>query len=178
VRRSKGELKNILQKYAKEEKGHEVFILETLMSAGFKKSEIESSTPLVSTRAIQMILEDLFSFEPISVFIVASIIESEEYHEESKRNFCHSMKKLYGFSESIWEPFFNHIEIDTKLEHQHLLFKYKHYLKMINRKKLDILVNKLHDLKHAFDLQALEIKDHYSKTGCYIPRQFVGFSSI
>lgn len=175
---AKGQMKEIIQKYACQEQGHEIFILKTLEAIGFKKQEIESSVPLVSTRTIQFILEDLFHYEPATVFIVASIIESVDYHDRSKQKFARAMKKLYGFPIKIWDPLFEHIQIDNKLEHQKLLEKNIQYVKKINRKKLNNVVNKLHDLKHAFDLQKLEIKNHYSVSGSYVPRQFISFFSI
>jgi hypothetical protein len=44
---------------------------------------------------------------------------------------------------------------------------------------LDQVVNKIHDLKHAFDLQGIEIKAYYTTlNGKYLPRQPVTFESI
>ena len=44
---------------------------------------------------------------------------------------------------------------------------------------LDQVVNKIHDLKHAFDLQGIEIKAYFTTlNGKYLPRQPVTFASI
>ena len=40
------------------------------------------------------------------------------------------------------------------------------------------IVNKLHDLKHAFDVQKLEIEHYYARKGNYVPRQFVDFFAV
>ena len=178
VKHAKGEMKKVIAEYARQEKGHESFILKALEACGLKKEEIEQSTPLVSTRTIQFILEDLFRYEPTSVFIVASIVEAMEYDERSKTKFARTMKKNYQLPISMWDSFFDHIKLDNQLEHQHLMEKHIDYIKKINKKKLNEMVNKLHDLKHAFDLQKLEIKNHYGNPGSYVPRQYVNFFSI
>jgi hypothetical protein len=109
---------------------------------------------------------------------VASIIEASDYDESSKINFSKAMKNFYGFPMTMWDPFFQHIHIDSKLGHQKLLKNNMKYIRAIDKKKLNNLVNKIHDLKHAFDLQTAEIKRHYSNPGSYIPRQFICFFSI
>lgn len=173
-----GKLKEIIAKYAKEEKGHEIFIARSLEMAGFSKDEIQHSTPLVSTKTIKLLLEDLFAFEPATVFIVAGIIEALEYQDATKQKFAKAMKKFYSFNPSIWDPLFEHIKIDDSLGHQKLLEKHIEYIKKIDKTKLNAIADKIHDIKHAFDLQALEIKSHYSNAGSYLQRQKVLFSSI
>ena len=175
---AKGKMRKIIEKYAQQEDGHESFILKTLTAIGFSKEEIEKSVPLVSTKTIKFILEDLFSYEPASVFIVASIIESAQYDDFSRRKFAKTMQKIYEFPLKMWDPFFKHIEIDSEFQHQQLLRENIFFVRKINKNKLNDMVNKLHDLKHAFDLQKLEIINHYSNLGSYIPRQFVNFFSI
>jgi hypothetical protein len=46
--------------------------------------------------------------------------------------------------------------------------------------RLDNLINKLHDLKHAFELQSLEIKAYYGepRNGRYVQRQAMKFHAI
>jgi len=44
---------------------------------------------------------------------------------------------------------------------------------------LDRIVDKMHDLKHAFELQSSEIKSYYGNlSGMYFPRQPMTFSAL
>ena len=86
--------------------------------------------------------------------------------------------ETHGFPIDMLNPFFDHVEIDSKLGHHQLLQNNINLLEEINPLHLHDVVNKLHDIKHAFDLQKLEIKDYYDKTGNYLPRQYVDFFAI
>lgn len=175
---STGELKELLQNYAAQEKGHEKFILKTLLKAGLSQQEIEDSIPLVSTRTIDMLLKELFSFEPCTVLLVASIIEAEDYNPAAAKIIAQRFNEIYGFPVDMMDDFFKHVEIDSKLGHQKLLKNNIKFLKDIKADKLHNIVNKIHDIKHAFDLQKLEIKEYYSTKGNYLPRQKVDFFAI
>lgn len=178
VEHSSGALQKLLMHYEKQERGHELFILKTLLKAGLTKQEVEESIPLVSTRAIELLLKELFSLEPASVLLVASIIEAEDLDKDSAVEVAKMLNKKYNFPIDMLDPFFEHVEIDSRFEHQKLLQKNIDMLETIDRNNLHTLVNKIHDLKHAFDLQKLEIKNYYGETSNYVPRQRVDFFAI
>jgi len=173
-----GKLKEILYKYAQEEKGHEEFVAQSLVRAGVSRQEVECSIPLVSTRTIELLMRELFEFEPCSVLLVARVIEAAEFDEQQVEEFKKSAVENYGFEKETFTPFFEHVRIDAELEHSELMEKYADLLEINSRSNLHTLVNKIHDLKHAFDLQKLEIKEYYSHVGNYFPRQFVDFFAI
>ncbi len=171
-------LKAILSEYKNQEENHEIFVLKTLQKLGLSKDEVETSIPLVTTRLIQLLMEELFRLEPASVLLVARIIEADDYSEEQIAQLKLSLKEQYEISEDAFDDFFKHVEIDEKLGHSQLLEKHKTYLAKIDRSKLHQIVNKLHDLKHAFDAQKLEILHYYNHEGNYFPRQFVDYFAI
>lgn len=175
---SEGKLSEILNNYMLQERGHEKFIAECLIKGGLTKEEIEESIPLISTRTISFLLKELFQFEPISVLLVASIIEADEFSEEDSYEVTKKIALDNSFPEDIFAPFLKHVEIDNQMGHQKLLENNIEILKLIDKNKLHQIVNMLHDLKHAFDLQKLEIYEYYDKSGNYFPRQKVDFFAI
>lgn len=175
---AEGELNKLLNTYAKQEKGHEIFILQTLIKAGLSRDEVESSIPLISTRTIDLLLKELFALAPASVLLVASIIEADNFDYVTAKVAGISLQQTHQFPIDMLDPFFKHVRIDSELGHQSLLRNNLHLLQTIPPSLLHDVVNKLHDIKHAFDLQKLEIFDYYDKEGNYIPRQFVDFFAI
>jgi hypothetical protein len=173
-----GLLKEVFTKYASEERGHEEFVLQTLVNAGMSRQEVEQSIPLVSTRTIDFIMRDLFLTEPFSVLLVARIIEAHDFNEKQFIELDKVLVDKYQFSPRLLDPFVEHIKIDAQLEHSDLFDKYAALAESNFSSNLHVMVNKIHDLKHAFDLQKLEIKEYYSNTGNYFPRQFVDFFAI
>jgi hypothetical protein len=78
-----------------------------------------------------------------------------------------------------FDPYFRHQEIDVSLGHAALLASNIDLVEINDAQVLDQVVNKIHDLKHAFDLQGIEIKAYYTTlNGKYLPRQPVTFESI
>lgn len=49
---------------------------------------------------------------------------------------------------------------------------------MCDRKDISDILNMIHDIKHAFDLQKLEIIEYYSHVGNYFPRQKVDYFGV
>lgn len=175
---AKGSFKELLLEYTKQETGHEWFILQSLMQAGLTQQEIENSIPLVSTRTIDFLLKEIFSLEPITVLLVAAIIEAEDFDKNVANEAAKILYDTHGFPMTMLDPFFRHVEIDSQFGHHKLLQNNIELLEEINPTQLHDIVNKLHDIKHAFDLQKLEIKDYYDKLGNYFPRQYVDFFAI
>ena len=93
--------------------------------------------------------------------------------------FNEQMKKHFNTPDNAFKPYFDHQDIDAKLGHVNLLRDNLHLLSFDSNKTRDLIVNKLHDLKHAFDLMSIEIEDYYSnKNGKYFPRQPIYFAAI
>ena len=178
AKHAEGQLKELLREYAKQEQGHEQFILQSLLKAGLSKQEVESSIPLISTRTINLLLIELFSFEPSTVLLVASIIEANDFNENNAQDVAKILHNTHGFPLDMLKPFFDHVDVDFKCGHHQLLQNNKALLEEINLNHLHEIVNKLHDIKHAFDLQKLEIMEYYNKLGNYLPRQYVDFFAI
>lgn len=175
---AQGELKTILTEYANQERGHEEFIVKCLVKAGLSREEIEGSIPLVSTRNISLLLNEIFALEPATVLIVASIIEASEFDGKSATKIAENIALKHGLPSDLFDSFLHHIEIDDNLGHQKLLTENIELIKQIDKNNLHNIVNKIHDIKHAFDLQKLEIMDYYEKDGNYFPRQKVDFFAI
>ncbi len=176
---AEGQLKEVLLKYSAEEKGHERFVLETLENLGVSSAEVNTSIPLLSTRLIGFLMRELFEFEPSAALMVAAVVEAQEFEEQGVGNFKRKLCDHYDTGPHAFDPYFKHQQIDFALGHSQLLLSYLDLVTIKDRRLLDQVVNKLHDLKHAFDLQGIEIKNYYtSLNGKYFPRQAVAFESI
>jgi pyrroloquinoline quinone (PQQ) biosynthesis protein C len=179
ARHATGRLKDALQNYAEQEKGHEQFVLQTLVNLGLDPAEVETSIPLLSTRLIGFLMRELFEFEPLSAFMVAALVEAQDFNEEQINSFKTQLHEHYEVDPRAFEPYFRHQQIDVGLGHAELLASHLDWIEIDDRKVLDQIVNKLHDLKHAFDLQGIEIKTYFTHlNGKYFPRQPVNFESI
>jgi hypothetical protein len=146
---------------------------------GFSKEEVERSIPLLSTRLIGFLMRELFELEPTSVLLVAAVIEAQEFDAHEIASFKANLSKHYGFEVDVFDPYFRHQEIDVAMGHAELFASHSDFIVINDRQLLDDIVNKLHDLKHAFDLQGLEIKAYFTDLhGKYLPRQSVEFAGI
>lgn len=175
---AKGETKELITHYYHEEISHESFILDTLVKCGVSKIEVESSIPLVSTLGLINHLKNMFEFEPLTVLLVAAIIESADVDESEIENFTLKVGNKYNLEFDALSSYFEHVRVDSKMEHGKLASKNQSLLSAIDLDKIHLIVNGLHDLKHFFDLQKLEIKSYYNQKGNYLPRQFVDFFAI
>ena len=175
---AEGELKDVIIKYAEQEKGHEAFIAACLENLGLSIEEIEASIPLVSTRAIDLLMKEMFALEPCTVLMVARLVEAYEIEEDSIDHFKTLLENKYQIDGSAVDPLFAHARIDEEMGHAKLLEENLHLLEFRDINHVHDVINKLHDFKHAIDLQGLEIKDYYSKTGNYFPRQYVDYFAI
>ena len=174
-----GELRTLLDRYANEERGHEGFVTKTLMNIGLSRDEIEQSHPLPSTRLISFLMREMFELDPASVLLMAALVEAQEFDAENIEVFQKLLEKQYDLPAGAMTPYFEHQEIDTGLGHSQLLEQNINLFTLTDPEKLEEVVNKLHDLKHAFELQGTEIKAYYTKLdGRYYPRQMMRYSLL
>ncbi|MBU3056544.1 iron-containing redox enzyme family protein [Pseudomonas indica] len=179
VEASNPDLAVLLEKYSNEEMGHEMFVLNTLENMGFSTEEVITSEPLPSTKLIGFMMRDMFEKHPLSVLLMAALVEAQEFDADNIKIFQENLEKKYKLPQAAMAPYFKHQEIDNNLGHSQLLSNNLHLFREINEPTLDAIINKLHDLKHAFELQSLEIKHYYSDlSGKYFPRQPIKYTSI
>ena len=74
-------LRTILVNYSQREIGHQEFIINSLIRMNYKRSEIESSIPLVSTANLLSMMEKFCRRYPAGTFWLATVIENDEYDE-------------------------------------------------------------------------------------------------
>lgn len=179
ARHATGALKDVLMAYAEQEKGHEGFVLRSLVNVGISVPEVESSIPLLSTRLIGFLMRELFELMPAAALLVAAVIEAQGFSEAEIGNFKAKLHKHYGIGAHALDPYFEHQKIDVDMGHAELLASNLDLIQIEDRRTLDLVVNKIHDLKHAFDLQGIEIKAYFAAlNGKYVPRQPVDFEAI
>jgi hypothetical protein len=177
--RADGELAELLERYVGQERGHENFVLQTLVNIGLDADEVRSSQPLVSTRLIGLLMRELFALAPESVLLVAALVEAHDMAPDQMNEFQGLLERTYQLPAGAMQPYFRHQAIDAALGHSQLLADNLHLFKVSERTLLDQIVNKLHDLKHAFELQSHEIKMYYGELGGkYFPRQPMTFSAL
>lgn len=180
-----GPLRRLLTRYADEERGHERFVLETLENLGLSRQEVVESCPLVSTRMIGLLMRDLFAAAPASVLLMAALVEAQELPEDDAASADDAdgaqaqLEAHYHLPTAALAPYFLHQTIDSQLGHQRLFADNLDCFDIADPALLDTIVDKLHDLKHGFDLQGLEIRRYYGATeGAYVPRQPMSFGAI
>ena len=173
---AQGDLGGILLNYAEEEWGHEMFYLNCLIKLGYKCDEVESSTPLVSTQAIIQQMEQLVVHKPEAGLLAATLIEGTDYL--SLESFLARMASRYHLPIDSLQPLIEHARIVQELGHHLLADIHRTYFEGIDESNASTILNRLHDIKHAYDVQSMEIKDYYGKLGNYIPRQAITCFSI
>lgn len=173
-----GPLKHLLKRYADEERGHERFVLRTLENLGLSAEEVAQSSPLVSTRLIGFLMRDLFKTEPASVLLMAALVEAQELDGGLAAGFQAEIEARYALPKAALAPYFEHQAIDAQLGHQQLFADNLALFAVDDPALLDRITDKLHDLKHGFDLQGLEIRHYYgAQAGRYLPRQPMAFTA-
>jgi hypothetical protein len=173
-----GPLQALLAQYADEERGHELFVLDTLLNIGLSEAEVRGSRPLGSTRLIGFLMQELFAQYPAAVLPVAALIEAQEVAPEQVERFRVGVERKFQLPGDALAPYFEHQALDARLGHCRLLVDHRECFDVIDRRSLDEITHKIHDLKHAFDLQAAEIRDYYgSPAGRYLPRQPMTFAA-
>lgn len=177
--RASGPLQMVLRRYAREESGHEIFVLQTLQNLGLDAEEVAASAPLPSTRLIGLLMRELFTRAPAAVLMVAALVEAQEFDDAQVARFQAALTRHYGINADAFDPYFRHQEIDVGLGHAQLLEENLSLLNFDDAACLDDAVSMVHDLKHAFELQGLEIKAYFSRLdGRYVPRQRVVFADL
>lgn len=178
VQNASGELQAVLKEYARQEEGHEIFVEQTLIRLGLTSEEIRNSIPLVTTRLIDLLMREMFASTPCSALLVAALVEADSFEADELPRMQRDFTRHYGSATDSLDPFLRHAQIDADLGHGRLAERHHHLLQFSNGEELHQTVNRLHDLKHAFDAGKLEIKDYYNRPGNYFPRQKVDFFSI
>lgn len=174
-----GELRAVLTKYAEQERGHESFILATLEKTGLSRGEVASSKPMLATRLIAFLMRELFEIAPWAVLPVAAMLEAQEVEDHRIEAFKANLCERYDLPTDAFDPYFRHQQIDVGMGHAEMLANHGNLIEIPDRGTLDDVTNKIHDLKHAFELQSLEIKTYYEElNGRYVPRQRVTFDAI
>ena len=173
-----GPLRDILLEYANQERGHENFVLECLVNLGISRPEVENSVPLTTTRLIGFLTREMYARAPFAALLVASIVEACDLDETEASFFCREVGGHYGFPPEALQPLIDHMMIDDKLGHSSLARRHADLINFESEAQLHGVINQLHDIKHAFDAQKMEIKQYYSQTGNYLPRQYLDFFAI
>ena len=170
---------SVSAQYVAEETGHEDFVLQALLNLGLSELEVVESRPLVSTRLIGFLLRELFELEPASVLLVAAVVEAQDIPASRLDEFQSRIASRYALPERALAPYFQHQMIDASLGHSQLLSDNITLFQVTDIAILNQIVDKLHDLKHAFELQSKEIKMYYGDlAGKYFPRQAVTFTAL
>ena len=178
ARNAAGALKDVVERYAAEEKGHETFVLGCLEKMGFKTEEVINSIPLVTMKTINMLMKELFAESPSSVLLVAAVIEACELSGDEADEFGARVCTHYDLPAGCLDGLTAHMKIDAELGHAEMCKKHRNLITFKDEGELHSVVNQIHDIKHAFDAQKLEIKQYYSTKGNYIPRQFVDYFGV
>jgi hypothetical protein len=127
--------------------------LRTAAECGLSEEEVRTSAPLPSGRLIDFLLRALIDLEPAAFLMAVSLLAARR------------LDLAFGAEE-------RYFRLTLFAEHAE-----RFDVGEISR--LDAISNTLHDLVHAFILQAQEIKAYYGRlAGNYLPRQPVGFYAL
>lgn len=176
---AEGELRDVLLRYAGEERGHERFVLRSLQAMGLTAAEVTASRPLASTRAVQLMMRSLFTIHPATALLMAHMVEASEIPHEDLRQLQQEIEAHQQLPKDCLAPIFEHQAIDAALGHRTLLERHRHLLPTGPRTLLDAIVGGLHDLKHMFELQTQETDAYYRDLrGNFLPPQPVDYRSL
>lgn len=123
-------------------------------------------------------MEDLFIKYPITVFLLSRIIEADEFSEENAEFVRSKIKEHFNLDRNSLDKLMLHAKVDFDLGHSNLIYKNKSLITLEDKNDAHFILNRIHDIKHAFDLQKIEIIEYYNHTGNYIPRQKVDFFGV
>lgn len=175
-------LRPILQTYANQEVGHEQFVLNTLERLGVTADEVGWSEPMLSTVTVRDQILAAVSRTPEAMLLIAALVEASECNTDAMQAMATEFSNRYGIAPDALDPYFEHQRIDHDLGHAELLNKHLDLLftPSTQLSRVNAALNGLHNVKHAFDLQTLEILDAYGNglQGRYFPRQTMELQSL
>jgi pyrroloquinoline quinone (PQQ) biosynthesis protein C len=173
------ELRYVLMRYADQERGHESFVLDCLTRIGFGCDEVRESRPLLSTQLVAHKMRDLFRVDPSAALLMAAMVEARDFEPSNANELREEIELHHGLPANALQPYFDHQRIDFQLRHHALLEDHSGLLNLHDDTLLDAMIDGLHDVKHAFDLQGIEICSYYRPDrGNYVPRQPMSFAAL
>jgi hypothetical protein len=168
-----------LRALAEDRRGERPLIESALRGLGFDDREIESSIPLLATRLICLLQQELFAREPFSVWMVEALYQAQVLGADECRRLRQQLPRSYQAAADSLDAWLELQRRQGERPGRELVAAQSHQLPLTDVVPLDDLCNKVHDLRHAFDLLALEVKDyHQDLLGKYLPRQPVDFLSL
>ncbi len=80
-----------------------------------------SSSPLVSTRAVSLLMREMFAEEPISVLLMAALVEAQEFPEDRFQVFRERMRGLRPPAHHL-RSILRHQKVDVGMGHAELFW--------------------------------------------------------
>lgn len=154
-------------------------VARTLIGLGLSRTEVERSIPLLSTRLLCFQLRELLEGAPWSAFIVETIRGAQALDDAQIAELRVHATARYHIDPAALEPWFELQRFEARHAGPELAAEHADLIDVDDVPALDAICNQVHDIRHAFDLLALEVKDyHQSLQGKYVPRQAVSYSDL
>ena len=174
-----GPLKSVLQRYAEEERGHEGFVLAALENIGVSRPEVRQPTPRLhpfNRPADARALHPRSRLRAVDGGAGRGPGAGRRAGGRIPGPAGDNVRPAQGRACAL---IFEHQALDARLGHCRLFADNLDCFDITEPDLLDQLTDKLHDLKHAFDLQGLEIRQYYGVLdGKYLLRQPMPFAAV
>jgi hypothetical protein len=176
---ARGALRSLLHTQADARRDHAALVARTLVNVGLSPTEVECSTPLLTTRLLRFQMWEMFELEPAAVLLVEAVRGAQTLDAEQIAQLRSQLGVRHGLGPDALDPWFELQERERQLADADSVNRHAHLIEVDEPSQLDRLCNLVHDVRHAFDLLALEVKDYHGNLlGKYVPRQPVDFSSL
>jgi len=173
-----GELSDFLASMAEQLRGHEEYFVQALENLGLTRAEVQTSNPLLSTRLIAFLMTELVEIEPWSALMIAALLEpGEPTSVDHERTL---LRAHYGLDPGVFAPLHEQRRAAIEIGYGQLLAQTPQLGPVVPTPSLlDTLVNKVHELRHAFDFQGQELESYFGRLeGKYLPKQPLDFPSM
>jgi hypothetical protein len=177
--RAHGELQSALLGQADARASHADYVAAALINIGLSRAEVERSVPLLTTRLLCFQLRELLELAPSGAFILEAVAGGQSLDADQVLALRARLGTHYMLPADALEPWFDQQQLEARVADSEIAARHVHLIEIDELSQLDALCNHIHDIRHAFDLLALEVKDyHGALQGKYVPRQPVDFSSL
>lgn len=171
-------LEKILVEYFLEEYNHAGLILASLERLGVSREAVLKANPGIGTTSLISMLCDIGRASTLAYIACTALFEARKDDFEPAKESMQKICRNFGFDADAVAPMLEHMRGDIEADHKGLLEEALEPATYIDAKEAHMIVNYVHDLKHAFDQYHDSIISYYDDIASYIPRLYVDYFSL
>ena len=168
----------LLSAYLAEESGHAPFLLETCANLGCDPGEVARAHPIVATTSLIHMPCEIARSDTLAYVAALALFEASPHDGDEGDRSVARVASAYGLPPVHFAPAMRHFREDLDAGHAWMLHALLDGREAVPADRVHVIVNMLHDLKHAYDQFHDGILGYDADISNYIPRLPVDYFSL